>query len=59
MGCILYELAFKMPAFLAINSKKIKDNIVKINCNLPDDCKKELSLILQKLICEKKQKINN
>ena len=48
-----------MPAFLAINSKKIKDNIVKINCNLPDDCKKELSLILQKLICEKKQKINN
>ena len=44
MGCILYELAFKMPAFLAINSKKIKDNIVKINYNFLMTAKKSYLL---------------
>ena len=57
MGCILYELSFKKPAFWDVNNEVIKDNILKINYNLPDDCEKELSLILQKLIWEKKKRL--
>jgi hypothetical protein len=31
MGCILYELGFKKPAFWDANIESIKDNILKIN----------------------------
>ena len=58
MGCILYELANKTNSFWGKNSENIKDNILKINYNLPNDCEKELCLILQKLICEKKKRLS-
>jgi len=57
MGCILYELAFKKPAFWGLYIRNIKDKILQINYDLPDDCEEELSLILQKLICEKKKRL--
>ena len=57
MGCILYELAFKKPAFWGKDTEKIKDNILKINYNLPNECEKELFIILQTLICEKTKRL--
>ena len=57
LGCILYELVSKKPVFWSKYIKDIKDNILKINYNLPEDCKEELSFILQKLICEKTKRL--
>ena len=57
LGCILYELVFKKHVFWDIKDENIKNNILNINYNLPEDCEKELSFILQKLICEKKKRL--
>jgi len=57
IGCILYELVFKKPTFFDNNIEDIKDKILKINYNLPDECEKEISFILQKLICKKMKRL--
>ena len=57
LGCILYELSFGKQAFWDIKNKNIKKKILNINYNLPEDCEKELSFILQKLICENNKRL--
>ena len=57
IGCILYELAFKKPTFFDNNIEDIKDKILNINYNLPDECEQEISFILQKLICKKMKRL--
>ena len=57
IGCILYDLVFKKPAFYGKDKIDIENNVLKINYNLPSDCEKELYLILQKLICEKTKRL--
>jgi len=47
LGCILYELAFKKPAF---NSK---ENILDIKYELPEDTENDLNIILKNLLCIK------
>ena len=57
LGCILYELAFKKPAFWNVNNKIIISNITGLNYNLPDDCEKDLKTIIPKLICEESKRL--
>ena len=57
LGCILYDLVFKKPAFYGRDKIDIENNVLKINYNLPSVCEKELYLILQKLICEKTKRL--
>jgi len=57
IGSILYELVFRKPIFWGKNIEDIKDNILKINYKLPEDCENELSFVLKKLICEKGKRL--
>ena len=57
LGCILYELLFKKNPFGSIdNLKLLKKNIIKIEYKIPDDCEKDFKIILEKLLCENKQR---
>ena len=55
-GCILYELAFKKRAFMDKNYKTLEHSILQIKYELPDDSEKELILIINKLLSEKKKR---
>ena len=57
-GCILYELTFKKRAFIDKNYKTLENNILQLNYDLPFECEKDISLIIQKLLCEKKKRVS-
>ena len=57
LGCILYELAFQKCAFSSDNMEILKNQIIEGKYNLPENCDKDISLIIQRLICEKKNRL--
>ena len=58
VGCIFYELAFKKRAFMEKNYKTLEHNILQFKYDLPFNCEKDISLIIPKLLCEKKRRVS-
>ena len=54
VGCILYELAFKKPAF---GIENLKNNIIEMKYDLPNNYDKEICLLIPKLLCEKDKRL--
>ena len=57
LGCILYELSFKTLAFPNKDNINLEKDILSIKYNLPNDCDKDISIILTKLICERQKRL--
>ena len=57
LGCILYELSFKILAFSNEDKKYLQEDILSINYDLPSNCEIDLSIILLKLICVKQKRL--